>query len=46
MNTSFKELDTIIKTEFNKVWEGQETAAEAIKNITPKVESILLQASI
>lgn len=46
MTTDFKELDTIIRTEFNKVWEGQETAAEALKVIAPKIEAVLAQANI
>ncbi|NLG85062.1 MAG: sugar ABC transporter substrate-binding protein [Firmicutes bacterium] len=46
LNTDFQELDNIIRTELNKVWEGEETAAEAIKNITPKVEAVLMRSNI
>jgi len=46
MNTDYKQLDTVIRTELNKVWESQESAAEAMKNVAPKVESILLQSGI
>ncbi|MGE5551963.1 MAG: ABC transporter substrate-binding protein [Bacteroidota bacterium] len=46
MNTDYNQLNNLIRTEFNKIWEGQETAAEAMKNLAPKVESILLQSSI
>ncbi len=46
MNTDYQQTMNLIRTELNKVWEGQETAEEAMKNVAPKVESILLQSGI
>ena len=46
MNTDYQQTNNLIRTELNKVWEGQESAAEALKNVAPKVEAILLQSGI
>lgn len=41
MNTTYDLVRNTLNTEFNKLWEGQITAAEAVKNVTPAIEKII-----
>ena len=42
----FNEVDNTIRAAFAELWEGKISAEQAVKNATPKLETLLLEASL